>query len=256
MSVARAMRALLLLTLALPLPAAAQEIPVGEQTQQARELLQNANRTLRNLDRLTKNLEQALDGRLEALLENLNQTSSNLESITTKIDQGRGTLGRMVNDEDFAESVGRMAKATGRLGVAAGTGAFLATRDSEVRTDIYVLLSLEAGEFFHLGASHRTQAVPGGPAFSVQAQVGKRLGPVGIRAGIFENAGGLGIEYYLPLPGSRISAEAYRFENTQLNAALHLQVQGPFLLWLGGDALSIRERRSFFIGGGLRVGVL
>lgn len=230
-------------------------VPVVDETLKTEELVDRATDAIENIDRLTRQLQKALDGKLDSLLLNLDKTAANLRAITTKINQGGGTLGRLVNDQELASEVTNIITTTKQTQVLVSTKAFVATRDAEYRTDVFARLVLASNGVFILGANYRSLPISGDSDLTAHIQIGKRFGDFGVHAGLFESTGGVGLELLVPEIRSRLFAEAYRFSGSspQVNSGLEVDVYGPLLFWMGGDALTIPARRSFFVGGGLQL---
>lgn len=230
-------------------------LPVVDETLKTEELVERATQAIENIDRLTKEVHKSLDGKLDSLLQNLDKTAANLRAITAKINQGNGTLGKLVNDQELATEVTSIISKTRETQMLVATKAFVATRDAEYRTDVFGRIILASDGVFTLGANYRSEPIRGDADLTAHIQIGKRFGSFGVHAGLFESTGGIGFEYLVPEFRSRLFAEAYRFSesNPQVNTGLEIEAYGPLLFWLGGDALTIPARRSFFVGGGLQL---
>ncbi len=160
-------------------------------------IIQRADRTMANIEQLTKDLRSLTaesDPKIQSILTNLDQAAveardvvatakkeleqtgsvvrekldhldgvlSNTESITAKIDQDRGTLGRLVNDPAIADNVAQITEdAKGFLGTLFGIKAYVGLRSEynvfaglmrhyisvelHTRPDKFYLIELERG---------------------------------------------------------------------------------------------------------------
>ena len=94
----------------------------------------------------------------------------------------------------------------------------------------------------------------------ISAQYAKDLGKVRVRAGLIENRGSIGIDYFMMKNNLKFSLEAYDFnayndvrgDNAHVNTQLEYTTRKHILLYIGGDNIANRDARSLYFGLGVR----
>jgi phospholipid/cholesterol/gamma-HCH transport system substrate-binding protein len=160
---------------------------------------------------------------LRGKLDKLDGVISNTESITKKIDEDKGTLGRLVNDPAIADNVEAITEdAKGFLGTLFGLKTYVGLRteynifggmfrhyvtvELHTRPDKYYLIELEKGPRGNYPDVTLTQDVTVDPNYWVKRSViedsirftfqfAKRFGPLTLRYGIKESTGGIGADF-------------------------------------------------------------
>jgi len=84
-----------------------------------REASQKAPQIAKNLDQLTAQLKELVSGKngenIEQTLANLKQTTEELRQLLAKVNEGKGTIGKLFNDEKLYENLTKTAKTLGSL---------------------------------------------------------------------------------------------------------------------------------------------
>jgi phospholipid/cholesterol/gamma-HCH transport system substrate-binding protein len=279
----------------------------------ARELPKLAAQTQTALDQISSLVQEnrgnvsASLGNIRELTEKLQVSADNLNKISGTIASGKGTIGKLVNDEKayndvistldsiqggvqtLSDSLGGFNKFQVGLdlhGYYLAKGQESANGESPQRSLSAFQLDIDPQDSKHLyrvGVTNspfgrhrdKTQTItvtpPGGvPETTViNTQTDEQTygftglfgykAPQGLRlyAGIIEGTGGAQIEYPLPVLDNRIQLSFEAFDFSRLNdQRAHLRLQGryqlaPNLYILGGYD-DVLERRSLFIGGGIR----
>ena len=246
------------------------------------------------LDRIAENIEDFSAGlaglnRIGDLTEKLDEVADNLRTITGKVAKGEGTIGKLLNDEETIDNVNKAVSGINKfltkaeklqLILDARSGAL--TRSGGAKTtvglwlqptyDKYYILGITSGpqgfvtrthiETNNGGSSNSTDSIlQNRSAMTFNAQFAKLFGDFVVRAGIFENTGGAGVDYVgLMDKRIRLSTELYNFQpriNPQLNVGLEIHAYKPFYLWTGGDDLlvgspNLGRVRNYFVGAGVR----
>ena len=94
----------------------------------------------------------------------------------------------------------------------------------------------------------------------ISAQYAKDLGDLRIRAGLIENRGGVGIDYFMMKNNLKFSIEAYDFnayndirgDKAHLNTQLEYTTRKHILLYIGFDNFINKDARSIYFGVGVR----
>lgn len=249
----------------------------------AQENQQNINRISENFAAVSEDLRTILTEGRSDVLDSLDRVSS----ITRKIDEGQGTVGRLVNDD---ETVTKLNDALSSLDEALGGFKKLETEigyhteflgashdfkhyihfDLWPRPDEAFLFEFVEDRSPSAKRVSRTTTVTSGGTtstvqsdistiernrFLVSAQLAKKLYDVTLRGGIIESRGGIGLDYTKgPLAAS---FSAFDF-NTQNGNKPHLKATGtvrmtPALYVVGGadDMINPNQSTDWFVGAGL-----
>lgn len=246
-----------------------------------------------NRDNMKGSLENIRD-----LSDKLRGSADNLNAITGKIARGEGSIGKLINDEETVDnlnttlesidsgvdtlknSLGRIERFRLDMGI---RGESLVD-DSESRFAFGFDLWTTEKRFFRIegvdlpygrtktSADTLTTQYPDGRTetqtstlvrnedkIGINAQIGYRLFPsTTIRAGLFESAGGFGVDHHLVLARRplRLTLEAYDFNREEASDP-HLRIEGRYFLnsnlflLAGWDDPLFSDRASIVIGGGV-----
>ena len=223
--------------------------------------------------------------RLETAMDKLDGTLDRTQSIATKIDNGQGTIGRLVNDDKFIDSLTDVVEESGRfvkkitrlqtivalrseyyLGETAVKNYF--TLKFQPKPDKYYMLQLiddPRGKTTYRETVTTSTDSTQDPVvreqqsitenrFRFSLELGKRFYFVTGRIGIIENTGGVGIDFHLLGDDLELSADLFSFDadvNPRLKAwgvytfFTHLYVAA------GIDDVWNDENTDFFIGAGI-----
>ncbi|HPQ81113.1 MAG TPA: MlaD family protein [bacterium] len=245
-----------------------------------------------NIDRIAANLAAMTDQLRQIVARgeaNLDESMERIASITRKIDEGRGTVGKLVNDEEtidklneavdgLNETVGGFRRMEAEIGYhaeyLANTRDFknyvsLALRPSPDKAFLLDLVSDPNPRPTHVVKT--SNVTVGGATTTVQtdtatvdrnklrisAQLAKKFYDFTIRGGIIESTGGFGVDYEKGPLGLQFSAFDFstRYgERPHLKAMGLLNVTRNFYL-VGGvdDFISKQGERSGFAGAGFRL---
>ncbi|MBA3501186.1 MAG: hypothetical protein H0T65_12485, partial [Deltaproteobacteria bacterium] len=179
---------------------------------------------------------------LRAKLDKLDGVIANTESITDKIDDDKGTLGRLVNDPTIADNVEQITEdAKGFLGTLFGLKTYVGLRSEynvisslarhyisvelHTRPDKYYLIEIEKGprgNYPEVTLVHDPTVDPDNwirksvihDSIRFTFQFAKRFGDVTLRYGLKESTGGIGVDYDLIMGGRALKLQADVFDAT------------------------------------------
>jgi phospholipid/cholesterol/gamma-HCH transport system substrate-binding protein len=245
-----------------------------------------------NVDRISENLA-AMTEQLKHMVSNgrgdVEDSLDHIASITRKIDEGKGTVGRLVNDEETVEGIN---EAVDNLNEALGGFKTLETeigyhteylgqsKDFKHYVSLALKPSPDKSFLFDVIADpnprpdhiqRSTDITAGGTTTTVvtdtatvereqvrfSAQLAKKFYDFTLRGGMIESSGGLGLDYEKGPLG--LSFSAFDF-STRYGERPHLKLMGNVNLTrniyvLGGadDLIAPANRPNWFVGAGLRI---
>ena len=245
-----------------------------------------------NFDKISDNLAElteALRGTVVKSRENVEESLERIASITKKVDEGKGTIGKLINDD---ETVNKLNEAVDNLNNALGG---LKQLETEIgyhteylgKTEDfkhYVNFTLrpkpdKAFMFDFVGdpqpspsrVTRDTTITTGGTTttvttetstiehnkFRFSAQLAKQFYDVTVRGGIIESRGGVGLDYTKGPFGAQFSAFDFDTNNGQrphLKASGTVNLTNNFYLIGGADDMINRQQDTdWFVGAGIRL---
>lgn len=240
---------------------------------------------LTEIRNITKNLESTLNNNDSGFKKNwarLDQILKNVEDVTNKINQGQGTIGKLINDEKTVEEINTAVEGINNL---LDTSSKLQTAvdfhseylGSQDAWKSYIGLKIQPGlDRYYLiqvvddpaGVSERTDTVststPPGSTLAVNEAkthynkmkftllFAKNFYNFTFRGGLIENSGGVGFDYFFFRNKLRFTTEAYEFSNMNLRTSLTYNLyKGIYVTGGVSDALNRSSRYSNYIGAGL-----
>lgn len=229
-----------------------------------------------------ENLKVGLEN-LRVASEKVQSTLDSLNSITKKVDKGEGTIAKLINEGDLYDNLGETV--TEIRDYLAGANRFkffidyrgeYLTEESDLksylslriqpRKDYYYLLGLVDDPAGKLEVKDSVTTTTPGTTVSVHeetttdevkfdVQIAKRYHDLTLRGGIFESSGGIGADYHFLRDRGRFTLEAFDFTDER-DPNLKVRADYTFFkhLFLSGgvDQILDSDRRSFFLGGGIR----
>lgn len=250
-----------------------------------------STRNEENLDRIMQNMADLTYELKQLVQENKTDVDEAMErvaSITKKIDEGRGTLGKLVNDPETVEklndSLDNLNDALGgfrQLELGLGFHSEYLNRSNDFKNyvslelrptpDEALLIDIVNDPAPDTSRSRRVSDITAGgttttvttensvlerDSIHFSAQLAKKFYDLTLRGGLIESKGGVGLDYTKGPMG--LSFSAFDFE-TDFNEQPHLKFMGmvnvtPNLYLLGGadDVLNPAQRTDYFFGGGFR----
>jgi len=228
---------------------------------------------------------------IEEATTRLNESLESISSISKKIDEGEGTIGRLVNDprpiekaqeaiEGINELVGRLRRAKAVIDI--HSEYMFDAQDAKTYLSLLLYPSLD--KYYLLGVvddpvgqtriTHtKTKRVinPGkddeqtieinedkeetSEELKINLQLAKRFWNVVLRGGILESTGGIGIDVYLFEDRIKMFAEAFDWSadvNPYLKVGAQLRILSNIVLYGGADDIIDEEHNyDYFLGLGL-----
>lgn len=246
---------------------------------------ENFNRVVANLASLTEQLRSVVEGRRYEM-EN---TLANLSSITEKVDEGRGTIGKLVNDDttvnklngavdSLSDAIGGLRKLETEIGY--HMEYLGGTHDYKHYVHLNLLPSPDKAFMFEFVSdpsasptrvTRNTDITAGGATTAVttetamvendrirfSAQMAKKFYDFTLRGGVIESTGGVGLDYGRGPVGVQFSAFDF---DTKWGQKPHLKVLGNLnltksLYVIGGvdDFLNPNQPKDWYFGAGVRL---
>lgn len=246
---------------------------------------ENVNQIMEHLKEFTANLDQLVAEKKETLSE----TMDRIDRITRHVEEGKGTIGRLLNDEETAQSINDAAK--GISETLGGVNRFqiefgyhleylAATKDFKnyaglafrPRPDKAFLIEFVGDPAPSPNrTSTDTTVTTGGTTttittekniaerdkFLVSAELAKTFYNFTLRGGLIESRGGLGVDYGIGPFGIQFSAFDFR---TDAGQRPHLKAMGVAnitknFFFVSGldDFINKQQSLDWFVGGGLRL---
>lgn len=236
-------------------------------------------------DRNAKGSVMEQFNRLKPLLDNANKAVADIRIIVADVKAGKGTIGKLLRDEEVIDQVSETLSSVNQLvnrvsniesDISLFTG-FNTDNGNHTQFDVDIYPAPE--KFFRLGFAKNdfgpdgavntttTSTISGTSTITdkrvvesgkikFNLQIGRVLQRVGIRAGLIESTGGLGVDYYLHDYGSRVSMEFFDYqEDVGINMRLVLEMRMMNVFYArvtGEDLLSDSSNQTATISAGLR----
>ena len=237
-------------------------------------------------DRYQKDSLMADLSKIGPILDKADAAVADLKTIIGDLKDGKGTVGKLLRDDAVVDQVSQTLSSVNRLvnrinnieaDIGLSTGAN--TRNgTDTRFDLDIYPAPE--RFFRLGIvtnefgpqsekeSDTYTSTNGGAethvykrkidhsSFKFNFQIGRRIQRFGLRAGLIESTGGVGLDYYLPDWGIRTGMELFDY---QKEAGPNLRLMTEVKLWnvlfarvAGEDLISKDKQQSATFSLGLR----
>jgi phospholipid/cholesterol/gamma-HCH transport system substrate-binding protein len=237
-------------------------------------------------DRMQKNSLMNDLSKIGPILDKADVAMGDLKVIIEDVKDGKGTVGKLLRDDAVVDQVSQTLSSVNRLvnrinnieadiGLSTGANTRLG---SETRFDLDIYPAPE--RFFRIGIvtsqfgpeiedeSLSCSSTNGGTEsctntrtidksrFKFNLQIGRRIQRLGIRAGLIESTGGVGVDYFFPDWGVRTGMEVFDYQE---DAGPNVRILTEFKLWnvmfariAGEDLISKVGKQSATISFGLR----
>ncbi len=233
------------------------------------------NNIIARVDSLTTNLDTYIN---QESLARIDKSIQNIEEITTKINEGEGTVGRLINDDETVEKINTaVAKVNDFLG---GADKMEMSIDyhSEYLADVdltksYLGVKIKPGldRYYDIqvvddprGVVRKTKTetnlspteektVTFYNKIKLTALFAKNFYNFTIKGGLIENSGGVAFDYHLFDRRLTLSAEFFDFDDLYIRSFARLNILDGVYLIGGGDNLmsSGDTSSSAFVGAGI-----
>lgn len=244
---------------------------------------ENINVIIANMKVISQNLNTVISHNME----NVNGTLANMNSITTDINNGKGTVGRLLKDDetieklnDTLDSVKDFVGGASRLTVDMGAHSEYLGGTKHFKNYVSLALKPRPDKYFLFEVSsdpdpsytttkESTTVTSGGTTnvvdvtkqsktlgqFQISAQLAKKFQDFTFRGGLIESTGGLGFDYNKGPFGVQFSAFDFKTEYGQkphLKGMGTMHVTRSFYLLSGvDDFINPEQDLDWFLGGGL-----
>jgi len=218
---------------------------------------------------------------LKHILGNADQLTSDLKSLVADIRAGKGTLGKILVEEEIADEVketlagvkkivGKVDAIRTELGVYSGINTDYGSETTAQlkifpAPERFYLLGITTSEFGPESEIHTTTVLNGVTSNEVEkrkakdtyrfnVQIGRKIHNWSFRGGLIESSGGFGVDYDVNSWGSRFTAEVFDYrEDVGVNLRLASEVQ-IWNVFYGKAALEdvLNDDRSATFSAGLR----
>jgi phospholipid/cholesterol/gamma-HCH transport system substrate-binding protein len=215
-------------------------------------------------------------------LKRIDKSLKNVEEITDKVNNGEGTIGKLLNDDTTVESintaiegVNNLLDTANKMQVAIDYHADYLSRDSSSKS--FISLNIQPGldRYYELGVVDDPHGVvertditdtysAGGTSsnltetkvyhykLKINALFAKNFYNFTVKGGIIENTGGAGFDYFLFKRTLRLSIEAFDFTSFHLRAsARYTMFHGLYLDGGVDDIAGQNYGPSAYVGAGL-----
>lgn len=254
------------------------------------------HRVLDRIDTLAATLQVTVDenrtdirsstGDIAKLTQKLQLTVDSLNSILKKVDEGSGTIGKLINEpiahdklnktlDDIDVTLAKVNTVAAKAGLpkaSLGLRTEYLAESERAKTYLSLGLNPKGKRYFMLELVHDptkikhetiTTAGPEGVRtvnretvhedVSITAQGGVHLGSLGFRAGFVESGAGLGIDYVTPNNRLKVALDGYDFgrgDPPHVKVGARLGVYKDFFVTLGGDDLLVSDQTQVYFGVG------
>lgn len=215
------------------------------------------------------------------ILANINKLTGDLQTIVADLKKGKGTLGKMLVEDEIAdqvkETLSSVQKIVGKAdNLRTELSAFSGMNTRSGGDSEFALRIFPAPErFYHLGVStsefgpdreKQSEITTNGTkvtetrverqknTYRLNAQVGRKIQDFAFRGGMIESAGGIGVDYTLRQLSTKFSVEAYDYK-AHIGANLRLSTETQFWNVVYGKASisdSLRKERTTTFSAGLK----
>jgi phospholipid/cholesterol/gamma-HCH transport system substrate-binding protein len=223
---------------------------------------------------------------IKPLLKNMNKAVADLKDIVSDVKSGKGTVGKLLRDEEVIDQVNETLSGVNRLmnrvnnfktDVELFSGA---NSKSATRTEFNLDLIPAPERLFRLGVivsdygrnpyteTETTETVDNNTpsvktvrevqknGYRFNLQMGRRINNYVFRAGIFESTGGLGMDYILPDAGFKATLETFDFDQDLgpfVRLATEIRIWNMLYGKISGEDLASRDNnQSYTISAGLK----
>jgi phospholipid/cholesterol/gamma-HCH transport system substrate-binding protein len=229
---------------------------------------------------ITANLDEILNDKSPSGLKaRLSSTMKNIDEITGKINNGEGTIGKLINDEETVENLNTAIDGVNGLLDSAGKTQTAFDFHSEylgnigsAKTTVAVKIQPGLDRYYYLGivddpsgvvdvtdsettangvvASSSTRTTYHNK-IKFTAQFAKIFYDMTVRGGLIENSGGFGLDYKFYRDKYKLTVEALEFSNINLRAQLQYNIwRGVYVNMGAQDILNKGSKFSSYLGAG------
>ncbi len=192
-------------------------------------------------------------GRIQVVLDRIEKSLAMVDESLRRINEGRGTLGKLINDPaiyEQAQAAVKDARTTlgtvSSLRVDAGVHGDWYGRTEKLKSD-FALSVWRGAKFLRAGIVENPMA----DGFVYSAEAGVRFGPLAPRAGIIESAFGGGLDVYAARDRLVLSLEGFDFNRARspiFRTTARLYALKNVFLVVGVHDFTLAANRQVFFG--------
>lgn len=245
------------------------------------EIVDQVNRITATIDdMLNKEGDDNLKLQIKSTMKRLDSAMKNIDEISAKINKGEGTIGKLINDEETVEELNTAIEGVNGFLDTAGktqTGLDFNTvylgNVGKAKTTVGIRLQPGLDRYYYLGIvddpagvveTTDTKLTTGGSTtdstevktyrnkVKFNVYFAKNFYNFTVRGGLFENSGGLGVDYVFYKDKMKFSFDAFEFSTLNLRAQLQYNVwKGLYVLGGASDILNRQSKYNNYLGAGL-----
>ncbi|MBI5599729.1 MAG: MCE family protein [Deltaproteobacteria bacterium] len=235
-----------------------------------------------NLRRASVKLEEAMDT-ISKVAPEVKNTVSSIGSIAKKIDQGQGTIGKLINEPTTHDEINKtLTGINSYIERAERFRTFVSYRGEylfdakdvknyfslriQPKADKYYLLEIvddprgyrktDKKKIIVNGVLTTTKVTTTSESVKFSAQLAKRFDNLAVRGGIIESTGGAGVDYYFFKDMVKVTFEAFDFDKERgphLKVGANLHINNYFFVTAGYDDFASKVGlESAYLGLGLQ----
>jgi phospholipid/cholesterol/gamma-HCH transport system substrate-binding protein len=236
-----------------------------------RENRMNLRESLANLREASTKVQETFDS-MQRVVPQLEKTLASVGNIAEKIDKGEGTIGRLVNEEETAETfnetltdVRKFIAKTEKFKTFVGFKSEYLVDASEARSFFSITLQPTPHKFYFLevidNARDRVKFDEQGGTGDLNelrfsAQIAGKFDNLTVRGGLLESTGGVGLDYFLLRDRLKLTFEASDFNkdrNPHLKLAASYDITRYFFITGGyDDFISRQGLETLYFGLGIK----
>lgn len=258
---------------------------VDDMSRAARTLGDKGPKLIDDLGKLASDLKEVIEENRYAFkdsMENIRTVSKSASNIAQRIESGEGTLGKLVKEDNFYNSLNKISEQAGKsLDVVGGLRTFMDfhteynTSESDWKGYFDITLQPRKDKYYILGVVtdprgtvETTDRIINGVKINedeikskmeFSAQFAKRYEDMALRIGLVENTFGFGADYFFNDDKGRVRFDMWDFSAKEAEAnKSHAKIGVDYRIFKhvfvssGIDNLLNSNRRGIYIGGGLK----
>ena len=229
-----------------------------------------------NKDNLKVTLQQTAEAAesIDNLMKSIKTMSDAFEGVAEKINEGEGTVGRLIAEDDVYDNLNTTLAGAKELFEQADTVRLSLGMRIERQTDqemnkgfVSLLIAPREDKYYKLEITENIrqddlsedQSTLNNLLYTIL--IAKRYSDVTLKGGLIESSAGFGAEWHLFADSLAISADLFNLsgydenaDELQLKAGIKFTFQDYFYVYLGGDELLNDHYRTYLMGGGVLFG--
>ena len=246
-------------------------------------ILDNLRDTTDTLNELVNNEDdEGLKSTFQRSLRRVDKAMANIEEVTNKVNSGKGTIGKLLNDERTVDElntaiagVNSFIDAGSKLQTSLDFHSNYMTTANQAKTFLSIQLQPGLDRYYEAGIvsdatgvtqNTTTTTTPGGGTSTTvreekrfenqikfNALFAKNFYDFTVKGGVIENTGGIAADYYMLKRKLRLSVEAFDFARINVRAAARYSVVSGVYVNAGSENLASSggNKPNPFVGAGL-----